>query len=187
MHAEAVIPKEELLRLLRELLPLKIQLRAEQEPERFVYLGAPEWIELLPGRGVRLCCDAKIQWSVSVLEVPVMVSSLRLLLHPRLASGAAGQSLEIEIQIEDADVRGVPGYFDRKIVDAANRALAARPLTWDFTRTLTRLIRLPPTLEPERGIDLRVKGGELRITDRGLVLTIAFDAGAPRIDRTAPG
>jgi hypothetical protein len=179
MRIVAVVSKEDLLNMLADFTPVRIRL-SSGSAERLLVIGKPAELALIPGQGVRILCPAKVRWSLSVLEVPVQVNSVQLLARPMIVHTRTGDALAFKLTVEEADLRGVPGLFDRKIVESINQALTSKNLLWNFTKTLTRTFRLPSALEPTDAIGLTAEAGEVRVTTVALVFTVSFQASVSR-------
>ena len=70
MQLEAIVTQEDLVQLVRTLLPVKIHLEhaAEGEPtppERWLLLHPATEVVLVPDQGLRVTCPGELRWSVA--------------------------------------------------------------------------------------------------------------------------
>jgi hypothetical protein len=187
MWLEAIITQEDLVQVLGELLPVKIHLNEAEEnapkpPERWLRLGAATAVALVPDQGLRVTCAAELCWSIAGLSPTVELDELRVLLRPQVVEKNAGNVLEFQLEIEEADFHILPDFLDATVVKAINLALAARKLTWNFTETLTRTVGLGKALEPVEALKIEVLWGKHRIGADAVTLVVSFKIGLVRGD-----
>ena len=130
MWVEAVVLQEDLAALLRELLPATIRLGKDGQ----LSLAKPTGVALVADVGLRVICAATLRWEVLGIDVPFAIPSLAVLARPELETFAEGRRLVFKIQIDHADVAGLPGLLDDGVTKLVNRELSAKhvELSWDY-------------------------------------------------------
>lgn len=173
MWVEAVLLTEDLDHLVGQFAPLTIPLGAGH-----LHLSHPDPCVLLPDVGVRVACRAKLHWPVLGIDVPVTIQSLTLLLRPQISAREHGDSLVVTLEIEDADLAGVPKILDRTITEMANKELIRKEveLSWCFARALTHSFELPKTLTPLDSLALSVQAGRVSVRSDGVGLAVRLHA-----------
>jgi hypothetical protein len=179
---EAIITREDLAQFMGELLPVKLHLDNDDKTDRWLYLDRATEVTLVPDIGLRVTCPAELQWSISVVNPVIKLDRLGVLLRPEIVEKNKGHVLEFLLEVEEADFRGVPALIDHTIMKAVNAALAAKPLVWNFTQTLTHTVHLPSFLDPVEALDIGVTWGKRRIGEDALVLAVSFKLGLVRDD-----
>ena len=181
MRAEAILSEADLVALVAELIPVKILLGNEGN----FSIDEATSVSLVADLGLRIVCKAKVHWPVLGVSVPITLHSLTGILVPSIVRRPSGDVLVFKLQIEQADLAGVPAMIDAKITDKLNHELASEKaeLAWDFTKTLSHAFSLPRRLEPLDAFELHVAAGEVKITAEALVLSVAFRA---KITRRVP-
>jgi len=174
MWLEAIITQEDLVQALDEILPVKIHFDADEKTDRWLVLHRATEVTLVADEGLRVSCSAELTWSFAGLSPTVKLDQLGVLLKPRVVEKKAGHVLEFNIEIEDADLRGVPAFIDSTIVKAVNGSLSEKTLIWNFTETLTRTVGLGKTYEPLEALKIDVAWGKHRITAEAIVLVVSF-------------
>lgn len=177
MWVETIFSRADLAQLLDELLPAKIRL-GDPSDDAWLALYDLGEVVLVPETGLRVTCKAKLRWDVAGIAIPVTLHTLTVLLRPLILKRETGDVLSFGLEIEHADLVNVPTFLDEKITDRVNRALAAKQddLAWDFTTSLSRLVPLPPRVDPIDAIDLKVAWGKLRIDAEALVIVVSLQA-----------
>lgn len=178
MMLSAVVHKDELVALLDSLTPLRLVTE-----KRTVTLGRPR-AELVAGAGVRLRGDARIDWDLGGVAIPVTVQSWQVLLVPRIATRKRSRVLAFDPVVESLDLKLVPGFFGDKIADAIREGIAQKRdrLAWDFARTLSRRFPLSAKIAPPRFFEIAATDGTVTVTETELRLTVTFQA---RIERSS--
>ncbi len=177
MWVETIFSREDLRQLLDELLPAKMRL-GDPSDDAWLALYDLGEVVLVPETGLRVTCKAKLRWDVAGIAIPVTLQSLTVLLRPVIVKRETGDVLSFGLEIEHADLVNVPSFIDGALTDRVNRELAAKQddMAWDFTTALSRLIPLPPRVDPIDAIDLKVAWGKLRIDADALVIAVSFQA-----------
>ena len=175
MWLEAVIAKEDLVVVLNQLLPVKLHLDDDDKTDRWIYLDRATEIELIPEKGLRVACPAQIMWSVASVNVPIKLHTLQVLLRPEIVTKQRGDILVFNLELEEADFKGIPGLVDGAIMKTVNGALAKQELAWDFTKTLTNTVKMPKLLDPIESLSINIGWGKRRIDAEALVLAISVN------------
>jgi len=182
MWLEAIITQDDFVQVLGELLPVKIHLDDDEETDRWLLLYKATQVTLVADEGLRVVCSAELRWSIAGLSPNVQLDELAILLRPLVVEKNKGHVLELNIEIEEADIRGLPALIDSTIVKAVNAALSKKKLVWNFTDTLTRNVGLGETFEPIEALKIGVAWGQRRISAEALVLVVSFQLGFIRDD-----
>jgi hypothetical protein len=177
MWLEAVLQLEDLDRLLAQFAPLTIALGAGR-----LHLSDPSPCELVPDVGLRVVCKAKVHWPMLGIDVPVTAHSLSVLLRLEVARVLEADVLVFKLEIENVDLAGIPGVFDRRITEMVNAELVRKEvgLTWAFARALTHSFELPAWLEPAASLGLTVVAGRVKIVGKGIGLAVQFESSVKR-------
>jgi hypothetical protein len=178
MWVEAIVLQHDLSAVVGQLLPFTVPLGQDGE----LHVSDPSSVGLLAGVGARIVCKARLRWTVLGIGVPVTVDKLALTVRPEIAQTSAGGRLAFRLQIDHADVKGLPNMIDDGVTDLVNRELAAKrnELSWDYTSTLTHAFDLPPSLRPLEQLALSVADARVKTTADALGLAIRFQASVRR-------
>jgi len=187
MWLEAIITQEDLVKVIGELLPVKIHLQEEKEgettpPERWLLLHPATEVVLVPDQGVRVTCPAELCWSIVGVSPTVKLDELRVMICPQVVEKHKGPVLDFRLEIEEADFHVLPEFIDTTIVKAVNAALAAKELHWNFTDTLTRTVGLGKMLDLVEALKIEVLWGKRRIGVEALTFVISFKLSFVRTD-----
>jgi hypothetical protein len=176
MWLEAIITKDDLVQAMKEILPAKINLRdaSDDEADRWLALGAPTDVALVPEQGLRITCPAELCWSIAGMSPTVTLDQLRVLLRPEVVNKTKGHALEFHLQVEEAEFHGLPALVDETIVRAVNAALAVKNLTWNFTETFSRTVGLGKVVQPLEELKVEVLWGKHRIGAEAFALVVSF-------------
>jgi hypothetical protein len=180
MWLEAIITREDFVEVMREVLPVRLTLAEASagEPssaDRWLELQPATAVALVPDRGLLVTCAAELGWSIAGISTPtIKVDQLRLLLRPEVVDRNRSHLLEFELQIEDAELHGVPALVDGTITRAVNGALAAKRLSWNFSETLSRTLGVGNIAEPLDGLRIDVQWGKQRIGADAMALIVSF-------------
>lgn len=176
MHLTATITKEEIVRLVREVTPLKIDLGRK----RSVTFGTPELVELVADTGLRIRGDAKMVWDVAGVPLPVTLRAWQLLLAPSISRRERDGALVLAFDptLEELDFKSVPGFVDDRITDAINEGVASqrRKLSWNLTRLLGSHSPMPPRVSPTGSLDVVPSAITVHVTASELRIEIDLDA-----------
>ncbi len=147
MFVEALVLREDLRALVAEALPLTIRLDDTGDSRCALALTEVLEIALVPERGIRLVCKARLHWPLLGIDAPLTVNALRVLFIPAVRPSPSGEALTFGITLERADISGVPSVLDDAISQSVNDRLAHVELSWDFSKTLANVVPLPILLE----------------------------------------
>jgi hypothetical protein len=183
MKLQVVLTRDELVSFAGQWLPLKLLLGDKED--RFLQLTDPTTIELAEGAGLRIACRAQIRWPVLGLTVPVTARNLTVLFRPAVELQEGHPALVFRLEIEHAELSGIPARLNGTLTEGVNRALSERvKFSWPFGRTLTRSIPMPPVLATTEAIELAVQAGSVHVSEEQLTFELALRADATR--RSSP-
>jgi hypothetical protein len=184
MWVEAVVSKEDLGALIARMVPLTIRLDPDLRADHYIELETATNLALVAGEGLRMTTQARIHWPVLGITVPIKIDPLNVMIRPCVVDTPKGEALCFTLEIEHADVAGVPAFGDRAVTDKINRELAERhvEVAWAFAAMLSHRFRIPPLLEPIDSLAFNVAWGKVRVTDEAMVLAISFHAEVSRRD-----
>ncbi len=159
-------------------MPAAIRLGEDGE----LYLGEPTGVALIADVGLRVVCGATLRWAVLGIHVPITIESLAVVVSPEIAEQSDGPRLVFKIQIEHADVPGVPRFLDEGVTELVNRELAAKhiELSWAYAKTLSHAFELPASLLSHDQLALTVVDARVKATGDALRLAVRFEASARR-------
>jgi hypothetical protein len=173
VHLSATITKDELVRSIRDLTPLRIDLGRR----RSVTFGRPELVELVPNAGLRVRGDAKMVWEIAGLPLPVSLRAWQVLLVPSVVELDGGHVLAFDPVLEDLDFKRVPGLY--RIIDAINEGVASqrRKLAWNLSRALSVRTSLMRTrIVPEATFTLAPVSATVAVTASEVRLDATLEA-----------
>ena len=181
MWVEAILMKEDLSKLVGQFLPVAIRLGDANEGE--LSLTDPSDVSLVAGEGLRVVCKAKVRWPVLGIDVPVTLHSLTILLRPEPVRREHGDAVVFKLEIEHADLAGVPSIIDDRITEYVNKELDAKhvELTWEVANTLAASFELPDALVPLDALKLSVAGVRVKVTTEALGIAVLFDYSVTRL------
>lgn len=181
MWLEAIVPKEDLTAVVAELTPLTIRLGDDGR----LSLSKPTEVALVEGVGLRVVCTGQVHWSMLGVAVPVNLHSLAVLLRPEVDPRDGAPAVVFRVEIEHADVAGLPDVIDDRVTQLVNRELRAKhvELSWGYGATLSHVFDLPETLQPLERLALQAGSARVRVTPTAAALAIEMTA---RGDRGQP-
>jgi hypothetical protein len=174
MWIEAIITKDDFANAIRSITPVRIHFDDNDKTNRWLFLGQPTNVELVAEKGIRISCPAEIMWSMVGVNVPIKLHTLQVLLRPEIVAKPTGHVLAFNLELEEADFKGIPALLDAGIMKGVNAALAAQDLAWDFTKTLTNSVKMPKQLDPIETLEIKVNWGKRRVDDEAVVLVVSF-------------
>ena len=180
MWIEAILAREDFVRIVDQLLPLKIALGDNGD---HLSLHDPGEVSLVPDRGVRIRCKASVRYTVVGIAVPIVLHTVTVLLKPDIEKRAGGRdALVFSFVIEDADLAGIPAFVDTKIREKVNAVMKTKRVAfaWEFGDMLTQTVKLPPSLRPLESMSLEVAWGKCKVTDEAFVMAISFHSSVAR-------
>ena len=174
MWVEAILSKEDLAQLVTQFAPVKIRLGEDGS----ISVSEPGDITVVPDVGLRVVCKAKLTWPVLGIPLPITLRTVTVILHPKVVKRASGDTLVFTLEIEHADLAGVPTLIDKKITEKVNKALSEEnvELAWNFTKALSHVFKLPASLDPHEAFALGVAWGQVKVTSDAMVLAVSFHA-----------
>jgi|GEM_PF-814706 len=176
MQLCAVLTRDDLVGLVEEITPLRVELGSRSR--RVIFVGRPSRLELVAGAGLRIRGDARFTWDLAGMTIPVTLRAFQILLVPSIVVRRGHHVLAFDPVLEDLDFKRVPMFLDGRIAEAINDALLAQrsKLAWDFTKALGISHELPARLQPAARFELVPSGGNVVVTSDELRLDIAFEA-----------
>lgn len=176
MKAAVVITAQELETLMRQFVPLEVDLSSIENGKRIITVHRVSKVELVPDEGIRVVGAATVEWTLLGLTVPVMIDDLALRIHLQLDHGQLGFRFEIEC----ADVRLVPEVVEGLAEGPINQALRAEAAipAFEFANLLDRRVPLPQMLGPLRDLVLHDHGAFLWIEKETITFMIGIDVAA---------
>jgi hypothetical protein len=172
VHLSAVVTKDDLALLIEELTPVEIDLGGR----RSVTFKRPERIELVPEKGLRLRGDARMNWSLAGITIPVGLRVWQILLIPSIVGAEGARSVAFEPVLEELDLVNIPAFLDERIVAAINEGLNSqkKKLAWGLSRALSLRLALPKRITPKGRFELLANDAKLRVTDQAIELSVSF-------------
>jgi hypothetical protein len=172
MHLTATLYEETVLELLGQLLPLTMYLDAKKK--RWVQVNRPDEVSFIAGEGLRLTTSAKVQWTLAGVSIPFTIRLVQVMVRPEVVDDELGGKLLFRVQVEDADLKGVPSAIDDTIVSTVNARLSAigDKIGWNFGETLRRSIGLPPSMHPVEAFQMRAQEGKVVVTDDAMTFSL---------------
>ncbi len=172
---------DELTRLLQDFLPMRLMLGKLEEAQDLAWIEIEdlETVAFRPGYGLALTCAAKIHYPLPILPDDFTVQHVQLEMVPKIEEGPEGTVLAFRLLVDALDIEYVPGFVDRVIADKINQALTnnATTIAWNFTKTLTRVIELPPRLALVHAVELSAPQGAVHVAADGIVLRLSVQLG----------
>ncbi|MGO8999836.1 MAG: hypothetical protein ACLQVI_41450 [Polyangiaceae bacterium] len=182
MIVQANISRVDLGSFLDELMPLVIELSADDFPLREVHIQRPERTELVAGRGLRIFTHLVLHGVTGGVRAPIAGSSAQILLTPSIGARDGHEVLAFSFRLESIDLPHVPGVLDEKVLERINRAFVkddAR-LSWDFARTLAFGFSMPRSMRSVKRVTLRAQEGGVRVTEEGFSMAVFFETEVSR-------
>jgi len=172
---------DELGQLLQDFLPMRLMLGKLDD------VGELAWIEIdnletvtfRSGYGIAITCAARVHYPLPILPDDFTVSHVQLEMVPQIEEGPEGTVLAFRLMIGALDIEYIPGFVDRVIVDKINQTLTnkATTIAWNFTRTLTRIVELPPRLAIVHAVELANPQGAVHVSGDGIVVRLSIELG----------
>ncbi len=180
MQLQVIVGRAELEELVRQATPLHIDItRADGvSAPRWIELERARTVELVEGRGARVVTSGRLHLDRAL---PIRIKELVLMLAPRVVRADDGvPRLLFKLSVERVDLAYVPGALEQALLPKINAALApveAR-LVWNFGRSLTKTLRVPPRFEPLESFRFEPHEARVVVAPEGVSLTVdvAMDA-----------
>jgi len=89
-------------------------------------------------------------------------------------------------EVEEGDLRRIPGFIQQAILNAVNKKLVPEntKTLWQFPDTLTQSFRMPKVLEPLESFIIESGGGQVSVTDELLTFSVDVDTRLSRFGGT---
>ena len=188
MLLNAVASQNEIQALIDALIPIRISV--DERRGRTIVLGRAH-VELVPGHGLRLRGDARIEWDVAGVSIPVTLDAWQLLLVPRVTTRDGARVLAFDPTLEALDLKHAPAFLNGKITAAIRDIMSANEgkLAWRFARSLSRQLALPNRLRAGL-LSLAATDASVNVTSTSLTLSVTLEtaivAKAPPAPVSAP-
>lgn len=176
MWLQAVLTADDLLHVLHELTPTRIELD-DEDPARVLHLDPPGEVKFRDGEGALITTSATLQWDVVGIKVPVVLRAVEVLLIPSIEVDTRGaDQLALQARVERLDLTALPGFVEDKLRARINQALESPRafVRWGFTRTLDFHFHLPASVKPARDLRLSARWGALRVSEQGFAMAASF-------------
>lgn len=172
MQLRAVVRRDDVIGLLEEITPLRVEL--SRRPQRAISVGRPTTLDFIPEVGIRVRLDARISWDVVGVSVPVTARTIQVLLTPKLSMREGHHVLSLEPTLEDFELESLPFFVDRRVRTALDAAVERQRvrLTWDLEELLR--FPLPEKITPPMRVDLGITDATLAVDAESLVLDVSF-------------
>lgn len=172
MWVQLVVTEDDLRTFLHSVMPARIELGRDEDVDRWIEIGAPEFVSVTEAKGLTLRAPAKLRWNVAGINVPIAFRTVEVTLDLSIDS-PEGQVLRFRPQIVDADFVGLPAIIEKSLIKLVNASLAKAHLEWNFVETLQFSPQMSPKLQPPTVVDIRARFGELRKTDGAITLAVS--------------
>jgi hypothetical protein len=174
---EAILTGEDIRDILERFSPLEIRLGENGR----LCLARPTEVSVVPGQGVVVICEATLHWPVLGVNVPVTMHGLTMLIHPAVEEHSEGAALVFTLQIDRAGVSALH-FIDDRVTALVNDELVRKhvELSWNFSKALSHVFRLPGALLSTEALGLRVTAGMVKIADGALGFAVRFEAEVKR-------
>lgn len=181
MWLEVVLSRDDFVNVLAEFLPVTLPLD-DEDKQRSLWLGPATNVAIVEGLGVRVACPAKLAWTIAGVATHISLVTLQVLVRPEIRERKNGQALAFVLELEEADIAGLPALIDGTIMRAVNVALARKEFAWHFTRALSRRVPLRDLFEPIDELIVKVAWGKERVSQDAIVLAVSLQLGFQRRD-----
>jgi hypothetical protein len=183
MLIDVCITRAEVIALLGQVAPIRIHLTETDEDRRWIEFEPPSSVEFVAGQGVRITAHGRLRYELLGVRIPGTIRSVQLLLCPKLDTDDEGRrTLAFDIEIEDGDLSGVPGFIDGAIVQKVNAATTPRTtgMVWHFGRTFNFRAGMPSRLEPLDAFLAEVENATVQVDEGHVRLRIQLAASFTR-------
>ena len=147
---------------------------------RWVRIDPAQEVDFIAGEGLRLVCGGQIRWVTAGVPLEATLHSAKIMLRPQVVTEKHGGRLVFRPSLESADLKNVPALLDRGVVALVNRQLESRgnDIAWDFGRTLSLAVAVPPILEGISALQLDARNAAVTVTgdaiELGLTVSLHF-------------
>jgi hypothetical protein len=147
---------------------------------RWVRVEKASEVDFVAGQGLRLVSAGQIRWVTAGMPMEATLHSVKILLRPQVVADKHGGRLVFRPSLEAADLKNVPALLDRGVVALVNHQLESKgqDMAWDFGRTLSLAVPVPPMLEGIHSLQLDARNATVSVTadaiELGLTLSLHF-------------
>lgn len=145
MELSATLTETELRELVALLIPLRIDISGDDDKQRWLDIDELLDAELVPDDGFVVTARASLRWPERNVFDELEIERVEVVIEPRLEPTPEGVGVAVIIRCRDVDLRWVPAFVDRKIVDAVNQRL--RRAGVEFHWNLSSALRFEHTSE----------------------------------------
>jgi hypothetical protein len=162
--------------LLRSFAPVRIHLTPYDDDTRFIEIGEPEEVSMIPDRGIYVRAAGMLRYKFAGVELERDIRSVELVLEPIIVGESRSSRLVFDIEILRSDIVGVPSVLDQAVVNKVNGRLDWKhtKLTWSFGQTLTTSITIPERIEPLDQLLTHVGTSRVHIGHDGIRLEVGI-------------
>lgn len=175
MYIEFVLQRNDIVRFIGELAPVRIHMTEAERDRRWLELDKPTEVTLVPLRGVRIQTSGRLKYAVAGVKVPATIRSMTLMLVPELSlDDHERPALGFKLQIEDADLKFIPGLVDDRLIKLVNDSLNpdTTHMIWRFGALLTRALPITERLDPLDHLHLVADGADVHVDEDQLRLRV---------------
>lgn len=178
MDATLTLSQKSMEQLLRAAVPFTIDLSSEKDGTRSISIDEIHSFLLVENRGARATGKVRVEWPVLGVSVPLSVDDLTIDILISISGQADTTSMDFQFEIQDADIRNVPGFVEKPVIAKVNEALRSESttLSWPIGKTLRIDAALPKMIVPAKRLGTSVEGTTLAITKEALVLRTSLTA-----------
>jgi hypothetical protein len=177
MELAITIHGDELTRAIVAFLPMRLHFGGADDTDDppWLQIDAIETARFVPHRGLRVRCAARVHYPLLVLPDDFTVEHAAIEMLPEIVAGPNGPLLAFKLAVAELDVAYFPEFVDRAVAKRINEALRDHTTTvaWDFTHTLSRMVRLPDRLQMVRRLECKSSHGEVRVTEDAIALRVS--------------
>lgn len=165
MRLSATLTNEELRTLAHSVLPLRIDLRKDDDDPRWLDIEEPLEAKLIPDVGFSLATRAVVRWPERALFDEFRVERVEVRIEPHLEPEGEGVALVVDLQIGALDVAWVPNFVSEAVINAINARLeeSGVQLRWNFSGTLSVAFDQPGEHSNIERVSLNLRTAKLDI------------------------
>jgi hypothetical protein len=183
MQITARLDETTLRQLLGELLPVTIRLGEEgggdgDDPgDRWIRIDPARKVDFVASLGLRVEVSGALRWKTVGVPMTIGINSAQILLRPSVVGEAEEARLLFHPELEEMDIKRVPGFIEGGITDVINKRLAREvdKMAWHFGRTLrARVPIIGNQLREIETFDLAAGPAAVEVTADAVVLTLSL-------------
>jgi hypothetical protein len=174
MWLDAIVTQADLQTLVNQLTPATLPLGEKGH----LYFDAPVDVTLVPDRGLRIQCHAKVMYPVLGIDVAVTIHSMSILVVPGIEVRDGDRVIVLTPEVEVIDLALLPNVGDSEVRAFLNRELFQKrvELPWNYRETLDHSFALPEWFRSASEFAIRTNGASIKVTSETLGLAIGFKA-----------